>query len=168
MTGAYSPNAIPYNPYSCASKHIALKKKIITVQGDLAVNKLKNLQNLAGTLLDLAAACRTFAAGARGRVSLIFDANGGVDGQLKYFVDARHFFTAALDVGSPHTLRNGLALFWSNRSQTLRLEKLDTCSLVAEICFESHQNKRGCGTEMEHFGVPLLFVSARFLLCGKT
>lgn len=54
---------VPYNPYPCASKHIALKKRIF-VDGDQAVSRFENLQNLASTLLDLAAAaCRTFAAG---------------------------------------------------------------------------------------------------------
>jgi hypothetical protein len=43
ITGAYSPNDIPCNPYPCASKHIALKKKRIFVEGGQAVNKLEKL-----------------------------------------------------------------------------------------------------------------------------
>ena len=79
----------------------------------------------------------------------------GVDCELKDFVDALCLFAAAFDVNSSHTLRDGLALFWCNGREALSFEQVDTRALRPEVRFEPDEDKRGGGTKVEHFGVPL-------------
>ena len=51
--------------------------------------------------------------------------------------------------------RNSLSLLLRHRRETLGLEKVDACLLLAEIRFETNKNERGRWAEMEDLGIPL-------------
>lgn len=91
-----------------------------------------------------------------GLVTLLLELNGGVDGQVKHFLNASRFFGATFNVGCPHLFRNCGALFRCDRCQALGAEKLDACSFGPQVGFQAHEDKRSGGTEMEDFRIPLL------------
>ena len=88
-------------------------------------------------------------------VAFFFDIDGGINGEVEYFLNASRFLCAAFDVCCTHLFCHGLSLLWGDWSETLGAKKFNTGALIAEVGFQAHQNQRGCRTEMEHFGIPL-------------
>ena len=97
------------------------------------------LKDLAGTLLDLLAGPDStsgrFATAAiirwLGHVALLFNLDNGFNSHGKDLVYTAHLLTAALRIDGTHALGHALTLFRCDGSQTLRLQELDACSLVA-------------------------------------
>lgn len=87
----------------------------------------------------------------------------GVDRKLKDFVDAFSLFAAAFDIHGAHSSCDGLALFGCHGCQALDFEEVDAGAVVAQVGFEANEDERGCGAEMEDFGIPLWMV-VRFIL----
>ena len=87
----------------------------------------------------------------------------GVDRKLEDFVDSLGFFAAAFDIHSAHSSGDGLALFGCHGCQALGFEEVDAGALGAQVGFEANEDERGCGAEMENFGIPLHMV-VRFIL----
>ena len=78
-----------------------------------------------------------------------------VDGSLEDLVDTGHLFTAAFHVLRAHLFCNCLPLHVGHWCETLCLEHLDACLLVAEIGLETNKDKRRIRAEMEDLRVPL-------------
>ncbi len=99
------------------------------------------LKDLAGALIDLLAGpdstSRRFAAVSiirwLGHVALLFNLDNGVNGLGKDLIHTAHLLTTALHIDGAHALCHALALFRRAGSQTLCLQELDACSLVAQI-----------------------------------
>lgn len=99
-------------------------------------------------------------------VSAVVSYNGE-DGALKDLVHAAHLLAAALHVLSSHFLCDGHSLLRGDGCETLCLEHVDTCSLVAQIRLEANEDERGVGAKMEDFGVPLLLWLVKLAVCHK-
>ena len=84
--------------------------------------------------------------------------HSGVDCKLENFVDSFGLFTAALDVHGAHSSGDGLALFGRHGCQALGFEQVDAGAIVAQVGFQANEDERGCGAEMENFGIPLHIV----------
>lgn len=87
-------------------------------------------------MLLLGVACRSgkaATAGWWGLVETLCFGNDSVDGGVENFVDAGHFFTAALHVESAHLLGDGLTLVGGDGGQSLCLEEVDAGALVAQV-----------------------------------
>ena len=74
---------------------------------------------------------------------------------IEYFVHATHFLAAALNIGRTHLLCDFLALFLGYWCKTLRFEEIDAGAFGTEVGFEAYKDKGSCGTEVEHFWIPL-------------
>lgn len=92
-------------------------------------------------------------------ITLLFDANHGVDSQLEYLVDTGHFLAAAFAVGSAHALGDSLALFRRDRCESLRFEEFNACALIAKVGLEADQDERRCWAKVEDFWVPLIMTA---------
>ena len=86
-----------------------------------------------------------------------------VDCKLEDFVDSFGFFAATFDVNGTHSSCDGLALFGCHGCQALAFEEVDAGALGAQVGFEANEDERGCGAEMEDFGIPL-WMDVRFVL----
>lgn len=123
------------------------------------------LQDLAAALLDLLAATTTTTIIGLARFPrrrrdvsvpvLLFDGHYSVHCQLEDRVHAAHLFAAALYVRCVHPTRHGLALLWRYRRQTLRFQKLNACSLVAQVGFQPNEDDRSRRAEMQYLRIPL-------------
>ncbi len=129
---------------------------------DFSVQRTKqtptSLKNPASPLLVLLRArpaCRATTTVAFPPFDLVSAPDGCVDGKFEDVVDALHLFAAALDVGCAHTVGYGLALGRGDGSEALGLEEVYAGSFCSEVGFETNEDERGCGAEVEDFGVPL-------------
>ena len=92
--------------------------------------------------------------------------DGGVDGKLEDLVDALHLLAAALDIDGAHLLCYALPLLRRYGRQALGFEEVDTGALRSKIGFETDEDERGCGAEVEDFRIPLQsIVRSLFAIC---
>lgn len=81
--------------------------------------------------------------------------DNGVNGGGEDLVDSDPFLTTALHISGIHLLCYGLALFLSDRSQSLSFEKVDTGALGAEVGLQANKEEGCVWAEMKDLRVPL-------------
>ena len=81
--------------------------------------------------------------------------HNGIDSFEEDFVNAGHLLAATLHVTCSHFLSDRHSLLCCDRGQALRFEKVDACAFRSKVRFETDEDERSVGAEMEDFGVPL-------------
>lgn len=81
------------------------------------------------------------------------------DGLHKDVVDAVHLLAAALHILCAHLPRHRHALLLRDGREPLRFEKVDACSLGAEVGLQANEDERRVWAKVQDLGVPLAMVS---------
>ena len=96
-----------------------------------------SLQNLASASLCLSSPTSRAALAILAIPTLLLYANGSIDSQLKYLVNALHLLATTFNISCTHALSNRLPLLWRYRCQSLSFQKLDASALRTEVRLEA-------------------------------